>query len=59
MISQMEQTVYRLSNLDTRQQKISYQMSTKKERIREFLTQDTQKIFGFNEIVTMFRKVLQ
>ena len=32
---------------------------SKKERIREFLTQDTQKIFGFNEIVTMFRKVLQ
>lgn len=31
MISQMEQTVYRLSNLDARQQKISYQMSTKKE----------------------------
>ena len=31
----------------------------KKEQIREFLTQDTQKIFGFNEIVTMFRKVLQ
>lgn len=32
---------------------------SKKEQIREFLTQDTQKIFGFNEIVTMFRKVLQ
>lgn len=31
---------------------------SKKEQIREFLTQDTQKIFGFNEIVTMFRKVL-
>ncbi len=31
----------------------------KKEQIREFLTQDTQKIFGFNEIVAMFRKVLQ
>lgn len=32
---------------------------SKKEQIREFLTQDTQKVFGFNEIVTMFRKVLQ
>ena len=31
----------------------------KKEQIREFLTQDTQKNFEFNEIVTMFRKVLQ
>ena len=31
----------------------------KKEQIREFLTQDTQKVFEFNEIVTMFRKVLQ
>jgi flagellum-specific ATP synthase len=31
----------------------------KKEQIREFLTQDTQKLFGFSEIVTMFRKVLQ
>jgi flagellum-specific ATP synthase len=32
---------------------------SKKEHIREFLTQDTQKIFRFDEIVTMFRKVLQ
>jgi flagellum-specific ATP synthase len=31
----------------------------KKEKIREFLTQDTQKIVGFNETVAMFRKVLQ
>lgn len=31
----------------------------KKERIREFLTQDTQKIVGFNDTVAMFRKVLQ
>jgi flagellum-specific ATP synthase len=31
----------------------------KKEQIREFLTQDTQKRFEFNEIVAMFRKVLQ
>ena len=31
----------------------------KKERIREFLTQDTQKLVGFNETVAMFRKVLQ
>ncbi len=31
----------------------------KKEKIREFLTQDTQKNFGFNETVAMFRKVLQ
>ena len=31
MISQMEQTIYRLSNLDAKQQKVSYQMSTKKE----------------------------
>jgi flagellum-specific ATP synthase len=32
---------------------------SKKEQIREFLTQDTQKVFEFDEIVTMFRKVLQ
>jgi flagellum-specific ATP synthase len=31
----------------------------KKERIREFLTQDTQKIVGFNDTVAMFKKVLQ
>ena len=31
----------------------------KKEKIREFLTQDTQKIVGFNETVAMFRKVFQ
>ncbi|MDZ7819094.1 MAG: flagellar protein export ATPase FliI [Aliarcobacter sp.] len=31
----------------------------KKERIREFLTQDTQQIIGFNDTVAMFRKVLQ
>ncbi|MBU0924165.1 flagellar protein export ATPase FliI [bacterium] len=31
----------------------------KKERIREFLTQDTQQLVGFNETVAMFRKVLQ
>jgi len=31
----------------------------KKEQIREFLTQDTQKIVSFNETVAMFRKVLQ
>jgi flagellum-specific ATP synthase len=31
----------------------------KKEKIREFLTQDTQKVIGFNETVAMFRKVLQ
>ena len=31
----------------------------KKEQIREFLTQDTLKKFEFNEIVAMFRKVLQ
>ena len=28
-------------------------------KIREFLTQDTQKIVGFNETVAMFRKVFQ
>ncbi len=31
----------------------------KKEKIREFLTQDTQQIIGFNETVAMFRKVFQ
>jgi flagellum-specific ATP synthase len=31
----------------------------KKEKIREFLTQDTQQIVGFNETVAMFRKVFQ
>ena len=31
MINQMDQTLYRLSNLDAQQQKITYQMSTKKE----------------------------
>ncbi|MBP7783890.1 MAG: flagellar protein export ATPase FliI [Aliarcobacter sp.] len=31
----------------------------KKERIREFLTQDTQQIIGFNDTVAMFKKVLQ
>ena len=31
----------------------------KKEKIREFLTQDTQNIVGFNETVAMFRKVFQ
>ena len=31
----------------------------KKERIREFLTQDTQQLVGFNETVAMFKKVLQ
>jgi flagellum-specific ATP synthase len=31
----------------------------KKEQIREFLTQDNQKIVGFNETVAMFKKVLQ
>ncbi len=31
MISQTQQMVYRLSNLDTQQQKVTYQMSTKKE----------------------------
>jgi flagellar hook-associated protein 3 FlgL len=31
MISQTKQTAYRLSNLDAQQQKITYQMSTKKE----------------------------
>jgi flagellum-specific ATP synthase len=31
----------------------------KKEKIREFLTQDTQKVIGFNETVAMFRKVLE
>ncbi len=31
----------------------------KKEQIREFLTQDTQKVVDFNETVATFRKVLQ
>lgn len=31
----------------------------KKELIREFLTQGTQERYNFNEIVSMFRKVLQ
>ena len=31
----------------------------KKEQIREFLTQDSQQIVGFNETIAMFRKVLQ
>lgn len=31
----------------------------KKEKIREFLTQDTQKNFNFDETVAIFRKVLQ
>jgi flagellum-specific ATP synthase len=31
----------------------------KKERIREFLTQDTQQLVGFNETDAMFKKVLQ
>ena len=31
----------------------------KKEQIREFLTQDSQQIVGFNDTVAMFRKVLQ
>ncbi|MGA1932520.1 flagellar protein export ATPase FliI [Arcobacter sp. YIC-464] len=31
----------------------------KKERIREFLTQGTQERYNFNEIIQMFRKVLQ
>lgn len=31
----------------------------KRERIREFLTQDTQQIVSFNDTVAMFRKVLQ
>ena len=31
----------------------------KKEQIREFLTQDSQQIIGFNETIAMFRKVLQ
>ena len=31
----------------------------KKEKIREFLTQSMQENYGFNEIVSMFRKVLQ
>ena len=29
MINQTQQTLYRLSNLDAQQQKVSYQMSTK------------------------------
>jgi len=31
----------------------------KKEKIREFLTQSTQERYNFNEIVAMFRKVLE
>ncbi len=31
----------------------------KKEKIREFLTQDTSNQYEFNEIVSMFKKVLQ
>ncbi|MGM0519235.1 MAG: flagellar protein export ATPase FliI [Campylobacterota bacterium] len=31
----------------------------KKEQIREFLTQGTQEQYNFNEIIQMFRKVLQ
>jgi flagellum-specific ATP synthase len=31
----------------------------RKEKIREFLTQTMQDSYGFNEIVSMFRKVLQ
>jgi len=35
------------------------QAMAKKERIREFLTQGTKEQHNFNEIVSMFRKVLQ
>ena len=34
MISQTKQTAYRLSNLDAQQQKITYQMSTKKKNFK-------------------------
>lgn len=31
----------------------------KKEQIREFLVQDSQRLFDFNETIANFRKVLQ